>query len=834
MGLVEEIFSLLDDGRTTLVFPTENAARHYLSMYVRSRHSSVLADRAIALDSFMAKFAPVHKNRKPSNKYHRLAFVSSFLSSGKTGLRYIYDDRFCSFRRRFIPFLTRIIPDLMQMQLCTINNRILYSDLQTLKRQYGAFLDKNGLFEPGWEMHSLEFYKGPALDHVMVGIDADIQMQKLMKELGDVPGIRRLELRFPQKPVYVQYDTEEAELEALFHKLEKLKLAGIPTSEILIATPALSSLRQRLERKALEYNVPLSFMGSLDIFETVPGRYLSSVMLCITERLSFRSMEGLLLNSSLPYSNMDVNRTLIRFMIDNNIQSGSFDVKDDPLSSSLRKNGRTQELELYRTIKGALLSIRSSSDEQKLSKSLHTLTAHLFGTDEFNNSPSEDRDVYSFILSALSDLGKTLRNVSLDMDDMFSVFMDELEHLSYVPQDNKSGIRVYSYAQDPLLHVPYHFVIGLNDVNSQVRERYLGFLEDHEVVSDSFDVTQRLFEYYGQSGDKVFISGSKETFEGSAGAPTYFILNDSVKQAEVADSPVFEKADALSLRHAAETSFAPAGTDLATGGSGFERDPDSKALSFSTIDSYAKCPYMTFVEIDLLKDCPDQFEPARQDDREIGSFLHKVIQAFMNAHLGKLVVPQDLDEYHSELETIMNSLLEKESVFDPYMKMSIRGNYLEPLKNVLNILLLPPYNSKAKGYVGAFTPLRNEYRLNKNPSFIGYIDTIIMDNDGQIHLLDYKKGSGSPTYQLVLYKRLYDENPEFGENVGQCLFYSMGSSSFKSFTPDVWEQQSIKLDEDVENLRAGFREGRWTARPSKETCQFCEDRSICRRRFNLQ
>ena len=545
-------------------------------------------------------------------------------------------------------------------------------------------------------------------------------------------------------------------------------------------------------------------------------------------------MEGLLLNSALPYNYMDVNRALIRFMIDNNIQSGSLDVKDDPLFSALRKNGRTQELELYRTIKGALLSIRSSSDEQKLSKSLHSLTAHLFGTDEFNNSRPEDRDVYSFILSALSDLGKTLSDVSLDMDDMFSVFMDELEHLSYVPQDDRSGIRVYSYAQDQLLHVPYHFVIGLNDANSQVSERYLGFLEDHEVESRSFDVTQRLFEYYGQSGDHVFISGSKATFEGSAGAPTYFILNDSVKQAEVADSPVFEKADALSLRHAAETSFAPAGTDLATGGSGFERDPDSKALSYSTIDSYAKCPYMTFVEIDLLKDCPDQFEPARQDDREIGSFLHKVIQAFMNAHLGKLVVPQNLDEYHRELETIMDSCLENDSIFDPYMKMSIRGNYLEPLKNVLNILLLPPDNSRTKGYVGAFTPLRNEYRLNKNPSFIGYIDTIIMDNNGQIHLLDYKKGSGSPTYQLVLYKRLYDENPEFGENVGQCLFYSFGSSSFKGFTPEIWERQSIKLDEDVEDLRTGFREGRWTARPSKETCQFCEDRSICRRRFNLQ
>ena len=182
----------------------------------------------------------------------------------------------------------------------------------------------------------------------------------------------------------------------------------------------------------------------------------------------------------------------------------------------------------------------------------------------------------------------------------------------------------------------------------------------------------------------------------------------------------------------------------------------------------------------------------------------------------------------------MDSLLENESVFDPYMKESIRGNYLDSLKNVLNILLLPPENSRTKGYVGPFKPVRNEYPLKNNPSFIGYIDTILMDISGKIHLLDYKKGNADPTYQLVLYRRLYEENPEFGSDVGECLFYSMASSSFRGFDKAKWDEQEKKLDDDIGNLRSGFASGRWNATPSKQSCSLCEDRAICRRRFNLQ
>ena len=149
-------------------------------------------------------------------------------------------------------------------------------------------------------------------------------------------------------------------------------------------------------------------------------------------------------------------------------------------------------------------------------------------------------------------------------------------------------------------------------------------------------------------------------------------------------------------------------------------------------------------------------------------------------------------------------------------------------------MLLPPPSGKKRGYVGAFKPLFNEYKLDNNPSFVGYIDTIIVDEDGKVHLLDYKKGDANATYQLILYSRLYEQNPEFGPDVGQCLFYSMGNSSFKGFDDGKWEEQSTKLDEDIQKLKDGYRKGMWNATPSKKSCSMCRERSVCRRRFNLQ
>ncbi|MBQ4281712.1 MAG: hypothetical protein II753_06425, partial [Spirochaetales bacterium] len=205
--LTNAIFDFLDDGETTLVFPTENTARHYLSAYVRSRRRSVLADRAIAFDTFRAFFLPRHDDLRPSNKYYRLAFVTSFLDTQKTSLRYLYKDSLYDYRLRFVQFLTKILPDLGETERSVIESNSIRRDIAVLKSAYSAFLQGNCLFEPGWERCSLENNPQPSGRYVLVGSDSDIQMQMLLKDLGPSPNIDTLNKKEPGEAKYLKFLT---------------------------------------------------------------------------------------------------------------------------------------------------------------------------------------------------------------------------------------------------------------------------------------------------------------------------------------------------------------------------------------------------------------------------------------------------------------------------------------------------------------------------------------------------------------------------------------------------------------------------------------------------
>ena len=835
MDFKDEIFGLLDDGRTTLVFPTENAARWWLSRYVRERRCSILASRAVAFDRFKSLFSPSQEKR-PSNRFYRLAFVSSFLEGGGTGMQYLYDDTLSEYHNRFVPFMVGIIPSLRDLDCVYIDNRKLRSDLTILKTAYTTFLERHGLYEPLWQKPSVENARNLGGRYALIGYDADIQMQALMRDLGDVDFITKVSLKCSKTPQYFKYFTVEAELEALFRRLQELKHQHVPTEDIIISTPDFDSLQPYLERKSREYNTPLSFMRSLKLTETVPGRYLFSVRRCIRENLSFNSLEALLLDTALPYRNIDTNRKLIRFMIDHNHLSGSLSFEGDELFRDLakdaRKKGDESMLALYRDLKSALSAIRTARSGDELIRDIHGLTAMLLGNDEFSLSDPMDKDVYSFMFSNLAEISTTLKECSLTLGNLFSIFMGEVENLSYVAQEKKNGIRVYDYGQDHLLDAPHHFLISLNDSNATVSQTELGFLEDHEVQRRNvIDVTDRLLAYYQSVSADAWISGSETSYSGSQSTPTFFVKQNAVKDMTLEDSgPVFEKADRDSLAQGQKTFLQPKGPDLAVDRFGRPVDPDTVRLSYTSISGYARCPYAEYLRKDITKDAPDDFEPSKQDDRQIGSFLHEVIQAFMAKHMGELLEEPMLDSYHREIEEILDRKLSENRVFDFYTKASIRGRYLESLQNVVSLLLIP---SRKKSYIGSFFPIRNEQSLNHNSHFTGSIDTVIEDRDGQTYLLDYKKGDGEATYQLVLYKRLFEEAfPD--KNVRDCFFFSMRDGTFNGFNDAKWEKQEQKLDHDIALIREGYTAGNWIATPSKDACQLCRERSVCRRRFNLQ
>ncbi len=841
MRLRDEIFRLLEEGNSTLVFPTENSARWYLSEYVRERGCSVLASRAIAFDEFAALFAPRHEDRKPANKYHRLSFISSLLEGGRSGLSYLYRDSFISYSQRFVPFLSRSLPSLNEIDGGRIVDLSLFRDLSILKDRYSDYLEKHALFEPGWESHSLKNNNGAELDHILVGYDAEIPMQRLMEELGHVKGVGFLTLPECISNKYEKYSSEEAELEALFTRLVALRNQENPCSysDIILSTPDIDLLLPRLERKSREYGIPLVYMKSLKLVDTVPGRFLKALERCSDENLSFHSLENLLLDTSFPYQDIDRNRKLIRFMIDSNVQRGSIHYsKSDVLFAKLSRE-KSPLLDFYKALKGAIVKVNEASDGKALISSLHGICTLLFGEGEFENGSREDMSVYSFLISELNHFSNVLKESGLAVSGLFSLFMSDAESISYVSQEKREGIPVYTYGQDYLMDPPYRFVFGLNDRSYLREERALPFLEDHEIESRrSYSTTPFLVRYYQSTAANTFISGAATTYEGPAETPSYFVQSGNYVEIREVVPEIADIGLKSSLDMADRTSLAVKGRDVSTSDKfGYRtKDGDGRHLSYSSLTSYVNCPYRAFLELELLptgsdrkKSVVSEFEPARQDDAKIGSFLHKVIQSFMERHFDELLTIEHIEEYYAEIGELMDHHLEMNRIFDDYTKKSIRGKYLDPLKNVL-LYLFVPKNSRANA-VGPFRPKANELGL-EDERFTGYVDTVIEDAEGRTYLIDYKKGNAPVTYQLILYRQLYEK--EKLDDVEDVFFYSMKDSRFNGFSPDKWEEFSLKLEEDYERTVEGYREGNWKATPGKDNCTNCLERGVCRRRYNLQ
>lgn len=818
----ESIFNLFDKDDGVLVFPTETIARYYLSEYARSRKTSLLASRAIAFDSFSSLFAPHHETQKPVNRFHRMAFVSSFLESEGSNLAYFYNPMYPESQERFVPFFVSMLPDLKLKRSEFISNRRLLNDLNRLFKAYCSFLDSHGLFEPGFEEHSLDNATGLCSKYYLIAFDAEPNMQRLLEELGDVPFIEKITLSMPCDVKYKQFDNEKAELETLFTSLLSLRRCGVPMEDIILSSPDAERLRPQLERLAACYFIPLSFVSNPKAGASVPGRYLTRLYSLYLEDFSFPSLERLLLDTALPYRDeiLKLNRKLIREMIDGNVVKGSreFSSREDKLFALLKGDVK----EHYSTIKKLVLKAASAKDGFSLQLALHLIGEYLFGAEEFRGNP-ENRDIYSFIMKTLMDFSIALKETGLEVNSLFSLFISEIDRKSYVRQEKEEGIKVYTYGQDYLLDVPYHYLFAVNDENSALIDRELPFLEDYEVSERlDIDVSDALLSYYSNSGTEVWISGSVNTYEGAASAPSLFLKRGLVEKSSCSKGTTVSKRDKDAFERASCLAF-----DIPKG----KLDkpyPRSIKLSYSSISKYINCPFSA--ALDRLwqlsdGDTPVSFVPAGIDHLKIGSFLHSVVETFMERFKEEIMKEESREEYKEELSAIFKEQLDSSHDADEYTKLYISSVYLPSLLSFVDKTLerLPDLRVVAI-----------EEKLDDVLSDVpctGFIDTVAR-SDGNLVLIDYKKGNAdksAKTYQLILYRELYSL---LHEEADRLLYFSFQSGDYKE--SDDKEETKERLYDDIHATDEGYRKGIWDMTEIRKNCDNCDMKLICRRRFFIK
>ncbi len=815
----ETIFNLFDKNDGILVFPTETISRYYLSEYARSRKVSLLASRAMAFDGFAALFAPHHDIEKPVNHFHRIAFASSFLEREGKELCYFYNPSYPESQERFIPFIVSILPELKLKRSEFISNRRLLNDLNKLFKAYCSFLDSHNLFEPGFEDHSLGNASDLASKYYLIAFDAEPNMQRLMEDLGDVSFIEKIELSTTCKVNYKLFENEKAELETLFSSLLALRRRGIPMEDIILSSPDIERLRPQLERLSKVYSIPLSFVSNPKIGESVPGRYLARLYSLYREDFSFVALERLLLDTSLPYRAevLQLNRQLIRDMIDGNVVKGSreFSVKEDKLFSLLKGDVK----EHYSKIKSLVLKASAAKDGFALQLALHLIGEYLFGKEEFRGN-AENRDIYAFIMKTLMDFSIALKETDLEVKSLFSLFISELDRKSYVKQEKEEGIKVYTYGQDYLLKVPYHYLFAANDENTSKIDRELPFLEDYEVSERlDLDVSDALLTYYSQAGDETWISGSVNTYAGASSVPSLFLKQGLVERSSCSLSQSISLRDKQAFEKAAALAFAVSKDKLD------KPYPRDIKLSYSSISKYINCPFSA--ALDHLwhlddKHTPVAFVPAGIDHLKIGSFLHSVVETFMERFKTEIMKEELREEYKEELSRIFKEQLAASHDADDYTKLYLTSIYLPAMLSFVDKTL-----EKLPGLQVVSIEEQLDDSLAGVPC-TGFIDTVAR-SDGSLVLIDYKKGNAdknAKTYQLILYRELYSLLHEEAEKL---LYFSFQSGDYKVSEDN--EEATEKLYSDIHTTEEGYRNGIWDMTDIRKNCDNCDKKLICRRRF---
>lgn len=817
----EKLFDLLQQENAVLVMPTQRSARALLADYARRFRTSAAMDRTLSFDTFSSAFNPDTGGARRADMLTRYIFASRFLSGEGKKLTRLYNPQYEDSAARFTSFIASILPSIGSDDV-RITDHGIARDLALIRKSYRDFLDQNSFYEDSWLRKSADnFSLDRSKTYYLVSPEAEINMLRLLDEVGSADFVRTVSADSAAVRKLEVYDNEKAEILTLFDRLEELRDSGVRMQDIIISTPDADRLRPVLTAEAYRRGIPLSFEKDAALAETKAGRYISQIASLWQSSYSFSDLERFLLDTSFPYTDsvMELNRKLIDLMCRHSVVSNS----SRDLAFRLKN---AEAVKHFRFIDSCIRTINTAEDSQHLNAALQSLTTYLFSASQFSDN-EDDRDCYSFILDRLQSFCAVAGGLKTSFA-LFPLFVSVLGQLDYVSQNRPQGIEVMSYSHDYQIYAPYRFVIALNDQNSRHEASEYPFLQDYEVGSRrTYDVTDALIEAYCSSSDEVFFSCSLDTYDGRSIPPFYFTsraLAISRKREGKERRWADRELKSVSLRQAV---MPVPDSESLTGGLRLVQSRPEHGFSYTRISSYAKCPFAArlsgFYSMDVKKS-----DPFRTDPRQIGTFLHGIAESFFTSHLGQVLEKGKSAEYARELEELFDRALEG-SDYTSYMKEHIRSAYREGVTGLAANILAELGDVESAGC-----------EVDIHSSLLNGRADAVLKKDGRIIIIDFKKSppQSSARYQLLIYKRIMDENAGMEVVDASDLYYysfslTTGRAHFfkECQNEKKLEQLEARLDEDLEKIGTGYAEGIWTPAADYDNCRDCSFRSVCRQRY---
>ncbi len=852
MAALHDLMDMVENG-TVLVFPTEESARAFSSLFVYERKKGLLASSCIAFDRFAAQFMPEMREKRAAGDIERLIF-SSYASSDLYGrMRYFISPSYPEIQSRLASFLRPVLPSLDEAISMRQKNRNAAYDLQLLRSEYGAFLDSLGMYESSFSPIILP----DSLDreYAVVMPSAFPKERRVMEAVGTLAGIRSIDDLKAGIPVLKVYTNEKSEIRSLFLSIRQLADSGVTLDEIAISVPALDRLRPYIEDEAYLFDIPLDFHEGVLVSSTAPGAFLSGLSEMYSSSYSLDSIKAFFLNPSIPFKDPEMMRRFVASSVRFSITSAP-DRRNDRYMKLPKEAGQ----EYYRTLRLTLDRLMTETDPIRCEALLHTLMSAVLSDEEFHGN-EDDEAVYSFVMKEFSSFLDACSMASAEgylHSPVFPLFMSYFTSLRYVPQKHVEGVAVYPFTQDAAVPFRYRFIIGLNSNEGSVCVRKAPFLSDYELVSDreETEITEDVLSLYAAMTENLHISASYETHEGFS-LPLSFLLGSSEEgrisqqdplRAESSGEPCcILPVQQRGYRSASLSAMVrrEEGDDMTLSKEGGRRALPVP-LSYSSYNAYAKCPYMYALQyVFSLKDLP-AYEPVDMDHLEIGSRLHSILERYYRQECSNpdADVPRLFDEEmslwsdgksygHDGTSRDMPSSASKPTAF---LLSYLRSRYLPKLISVVRQM------DEISSSIGSGKGLEERLAVAfSEEGFVleGRVDRIAETKDGSAYIVyDYKKGrsfqsslKAEKSFQFHLYRLLLSRSDSFALPVASAFFVSLldGKITASSETPSRDELVAL-LSEAAD----GISRGDWHAVSSDTNCKGCTYRGICRRRFGVR
>jgi hypothetical protein len=517
------------------VFPSETASAVWAQKACGfTGERSVAAGRFLAWDRFKETAIRANvKDRKPVSAVLRKLFVEKLVrrNVGEKLFSSLIPVRFAEEGGVFTRQIAALLPPLALWEERSRNAEGYApddedADFAVLKREYAAFLEASGLFEPSWVKPPLQDREHVYYIFFPEAVEDFTEYEALLKNEKTIHLVHAEEPGGAEEDggeSLFLYDSSQSEIRAAV--LEFLRLheeEGIPYEDMALSVPGLENMESSLMRDLRLYNIPARRRWGKPLSEYGAGNIFSLIDSCVANNFSFSALKALLLDSRLPWRDMEANRRLIRFGVENNCVSAYRENGRliDVWEEAFKSVGGGGELgQYYRNLKRLLTSLTSVQSFGDIRKRFFALYPAYLSREK---SGEEGTAVLTRCMEELAGLIQLAQEYpDLVPASPFTFYLTFLRDRQYVPAAQTGGLSVFPYRVAAGAPFAVHFILNAGQDAATVLYRPLKFLRQDKRgrlgLSDT-DASEDFFRLYRQNppGGKtlVRISAAEKTFAG--------------------------------------------------------------------------------------------------------------------------------------------------------------------------------------------------------------------------------------------------------------------------------------------------------------------------------